>query len=112
MADMLLIADVLVTDYSSVMFDFAATGRPMVFFTPDLAHYSEDLRGFYFDLLAEAPGPVVQTRDELRDAILEAEAHRPGFEARARAWAERFAPHDDGGAGERVVTRMIDAGWL
>ena len=83
MADMLLIADVLVTDYSSVMFDFAATGRPMVFFTPDLAHYSEDLRGFYFDLLAEAPGPVVQTRDELRDAILEAEAHRPGFEARA-----------------------------
>jgi hypothetical protein len=55
---------------------------------------------------------VVQTRDELRDAILEAEAHRPGFEARARAWAERFAPHDDGGAGERVVTRMIDAGWL
>jgi CDP-glycerol glycerophosphotransferase len=112
MADMLLIADVLVTDYSSVMFDFAATGRPMVFFTPDLAHYSEDLRGFYFDLLAEAPGPVVQTREELRDAILEAEAHRPGFEARAAAWTARFTPHDDGHAGERVVRRMIDAGWL
>ena len=77
----------------------------MVFFTPDLAHYSEDLRGFYFDLLAEAPGPVVQTRDELRDAILEAEAHRPGFEARAAApGRERFTPHDDGRAGDRVVT--------
>jgi CDP-glycerol glycerophosphotransferase (TagB/SpsB family) len=112
MADMLLIADVLVTDYSSVMFDFAATGRPMVFFTPDLAHYSEDLRGFYFDLLAEAPGPVVRTREGLRDAILEAEAHRPGFEARAAAWMERFTPHDDGRAGERVVRRMLDAGWL
>ena len=112
MADMLLVADVLVTDYSSVMFDFAATGRPMVFFTPDLAHYSEDLRGFYFDLIAEAPGPVVHSREELRDAILEAEAHRPGFEARAAAWAERFTPHDDGHAGDRVVQRMLDAGWL
>ena len=112
MADMLLVADILVTDYSSVMFDFAATGRPMVFFTPDLAHYSEDLRGFYFDLLAEAPGPVVHSREELRDAILEAEAHRPGFEARTAAWSARFTPNDDGRAGERVVERMLEAGWL
>ena len=62
-AELMLIADVLVTDYSSVMFDFAATGKPMVFYTPDLAHYGDVLRGFYFDLVADAPGPVVETRD-------------------------------------------------
>ncbi|WP_309714061.1 CDP-glycerol glycerophosphotransferase family protein, partial [Pseudolysinimonas sp.] len=112
MADLLLVADVLVTDYSSVMFDFAGTGRPIVFFTPDLAHYSADLRGFYFDLLADAPGPVVSTRDELRDAILAAAAGQPEFAVRAAAWRKRFTPRDDGAAGRRVVERMLAEGWL
>jgi CDP-glycerol glycerophosphotransferase len=112
MADLLLITDVLVTDYSSVMFDFAGTGRPIVFFTPDLAHYSADLRGFYFDLLAEAPGPVVSTREELLDAILAAADGQPEFADRAAAWRERFTPRDDGAAGRRVVERMLAEGWL
>lgn len=111
-ADLLEVADVLVTDYSSVMFDFSATGRPVVFFTPDLAHYSSDLRGFYFDLLAEAPGPVVRTREELLDAILDAEVARPRYRQQATRWRERFTPLDDGDAGRRVVQRMIDTGWL
>lgn len=115
MSELLLLADVLVTDYSSAMFDFAGTGKPMVFFTPDLAHYSTDLRGFYFDLLAEAPGAVVHSRDGLRDAIL-ATGRKGGQDAAARtralAWRERFTPLDDGHAGERVVRRMLEAGWL
>ena len=112
MADLLQLADVFVTDYSSAMFDFAATGRPMVFFTPDLAHYSSELRGFYFDLLAEAPGPVVHDRDGLRAAVLEADAGAPEFAARRAAWRSRFTPLDDGSAGERVVRRLIAEGWL
>lgn len=111
-ADLLEVSDVLVTDYSSVMFDFAATGRPVVFFTPDLAHYSSDLRGFYFDLLAEAPGPVVRTREELLDAIADADIARSRYRRQASRWRERFTPLDDGDAGRRVVQRMIDAGWL
>jgi len=111
-ADLLEVADVLVTDYSSVMFDFTATGRPIVFFTPDLAHYSSDLRGFYFDLLAEAPGPVVRTREELLDAIADADATRERYRQQAARWRERFTPLDDGEAGRRVVHRMIDAGWV
>jgi CDP-glycerol glycerophosphotransferase (TagB/SpsB family) len=112
MADLLLVADVLVTDYSSVMFDFAGTGRPIVFFTPDLAHYSTDLRGFYFDLLACAPGPVVSTREELRDALLASVDGQPEYAERAAAWRERFTPCDDGAAGQRVVERMLAEGWL
>lgn len=112
MADLLLVADVLVTDYSSSMFDFAATGKPLVFFTPDLAHYSEDLRGFYFDLLAEAPGPVVATREELHDALAEAAHGAPAFAARRAEWRERFTPLDDGEAGRRVVERLVAEGWL
>ncbi|MDP9026003.1 MAG: CDP-glycerol glycerophosphotransferase family protein, partial [Actinomycetota bacterium] len=112
MAELLQLADVFVTDYSSAMFDFAATGRPMVFFTPDLAHYSTDLRGFYFDLLAEAPGPVVADRAGLRAAILEADAGAPDFADRRAAWRSRFTPLDDGSAGERVVRRLLAEGWL
>lgn len=112
MSDLLQLADVFVTDYSSAMFDFAATERPMVFFTPDLAHYSTDLRGFYFDLLAEAPGPVVHTRESLLDAILDADAGAPEFAARRSAWRSRFTPLDDGSAGERVVRRLLAEGWL
>jgi CDP-glycerol glycerophosphotransferase len=111
-ADLYTAADVLVTDYSSAMFDFAGTGKPMIFFTPDLAHYSADLRGFYFDLLAEAPGPVVHDRDALRDAIRAAQTQDAAAASRAAAWRTRFTPLDDGHAGERVVQRMLDAGWL
>ncbi|HWM32931.1 MAG TPA: CDP-glycerol glycerophosphotransferase family protein [Pseudolysinimonas sp.] len=110
MTDLLLLADVLVTDYSSVMFDFAGTGKPIVFFTPDLAHYSADLRGFYFDLLAEAPGDVVHEREALRDAILATRTRPPG--ERAAAWRDRFTPLDDGHAGDRVVQRLLDERWL
>lgn len=114
--ELLLLADVLVTDYSSTMFDFAGTGKPIVFFTPDLAHYSADLRGFYFDLLAEAPGAVVHERDGLRDAILATrgtgDARDAAARERAEAWRARFTPLDDGFAGERVVGRLRDAGWL
>jgi CDP-glycerol glycerophosphotransferase (TagB/SpsB family) len=112
MADLLQVADVFVTDYSSAMFDVVGTDKPIIFFTPDLAHYSTDLRGFYFDLLAEAPGPVVQTRDELLSAIRGADAAAPAFAAQRAAWRARFTPRDDGSAGARVVARLEAEGWL
>ncbi len=54
--ELYLISDMMISDYSSVMFDYANTGRPMLFFTYDLADYRDRLRGFYFDFEAEAPG--------------------------------------------------------
>ena len=68
-AELYLAADMLVTDYSSAMFDFAVTGKPMVFYTYDLEHYRDDVRGFYFDLAEVAPGPLVRTSEELIEAI-------------------------------------------
>jgi CDP-glycerol glycerophosphotransferase (TagB/SpsB family) len=111
-AELMLVADLLVTDYSSVMFDFAATGKPMIFFTPDLDHYSDVLRGFYFDLLADAPGPVVTTREQLLDAVRDAPRAADKYAERYAAWRARFTPHDDGHAAERVVQRMLDERWL
>lgn len=110
--ELLLVADVLITDYSSTMFDWMTTDKPIVFFTPDLAHYSTELRGLYFDFVAEAPGPVVSTADEVRAAVVTAHDTMPGFAQRRAVWREQFTPKEDGLAGERVVQRMIDAGWF
>ena len=57
--EVLGVTDVLVTDYSSIFFDFLATGRPVVFFTPDLDEYA-GYRGFYLDR-DELPGPGAST---------------------------------------------------
>ncbi|MFL5912798.1 MAG: CDP-glycerol glycerophosphotransferase family protein, partial [Gaiellaceae bacterium] len=65
LAELYLAADVLITDYSSVMFDFAVTRKPMLFFTYDLAWYRDELRGFYFDFESEAPGPLIDGAADL-----------------------------------------------
>lgn len=107
---LLLAADALITDYSSVMFDFSVTGKPMYFFVPDMERYRGELRGFYFDLVAHAPGPVVRTQDELLSAIVDGD---PAEHAdRYRAWRDKFNARDDGRAAERVVSRIIDQRFI
>ncbi len=100
--DLYLAADVLVTDYSSMMFDFAVLDRPIVVFAPDWEEYQR-VRGVYFDLFAEPPGAVTVDPDGLAGALL---AGDPEPAARAR-FRERFCPWDDGGAAERVVRRVF-----
>lgn len=114
MTDLLAAADVVITDYSSLMFDVAAVDTPLLLFTPDLEHYRRELRGFYFDLLAEAPVPVLRSRDAVI-AELTRLALDPGHVEPSPAleqWRARFTAHDDGRATERVVARIVDSGML
>jgi CDP-glycerol glycerophosphotransferase len=105
--DLYLIADVLVTDYSSVMFDYAITGRPILFFTYDLEHYRDALRGFYFDFEATAPGPLVGTSEELVRALRDIEPVVERYAPAYAAFREAFCDLDDGSASARVVDRML-----
>lgn len=109
---LLLAADALVTDYSSVMFDFSATGKPMYFLVPDIEHYRGELRGFYFDLETHAPGPVVRTREALLDALRDEAETRERFADRYARWQQKFNARDDGHAAARVVERLFTAGYL
>jgi CDP-glycerol glycerophosphotransferase len=111
---LLLAADVLVTDYSSVMFDYTVTGKPIVFLVPDLEHFRGELRGFYFDLAAHAPGPVVRTQEELIGALTRSASDTPDdpYAARYAQWRARFNARDDGHAAERVVARILDQGLV
>ncbi|UNK69747.1 CDP-glycerol glycerophosphotransferase family protein [Microbacterium sp. H1-D42] len=108
---LLLIADALITDYSSVMFDFSVTGRPMFFLVPDMEHYRGELRGFYFDLAERAPGPLVHSQAELVQALEDREVP-VAYQERYAAWKAQFNRLDDGAAADRVVSRILDQGWL
>ncbi|MGI5140104.1 MULTISPECIES: CDP-glycerol glycerophosphotransferase family protein [unclassified Streptomyces] len=107
-AELFLITDVLVTDYSSLMFDFANTGRPMLFFTYDLDYYRDQLRGFYFDFEKRAPGPLLQTSDELIDALADTERISASYTEAYREFKDVFCDLDDGHAADRVITRMLE----
>lgn len=105
-AELYLAADVLVTDYSSVMFDFAVTGKPMVFFTYDLARFRDHIRGFYFDLGQEAPGPIVHTEAGLVHAVLNVTATQQRHAADYAAFQSRYCNLEDGAATQRVLDRL------
>lgn len=100
--DLYLAADVLLTDYSSAMFDYAVLDKPLVIYAPDWPVY-RDLRGVYFDLSAAPPGPFVTAFDQLV-AIFSEESWDDAARAAFRA---RFCYLDDGGAAERVVRRVF-----
>ncbi|WP_406477143.1 CDP-glycerol glycerophosphotransferase family protein [Streptomyces sp. NBC_01615] len=101
-----LASDALITDYSSLMFDYAGLDRPIVVHADDWEAY-EAARGTYFDLRAFPPGTVARNEDELIDIF--ATGHwRGSRSAQLRAaFRERFCPYDDGRAAERVVRRVV-----
>ncbi len=104
--DLYIAADVLVTDYSSVFFDYANLGRPIVFYMYDLEAYATELRGFYLDL-SELPGPIVRDEGELVAAIRSADSPDAELAERYHRFNERFTYLDDGHASERVIERVI-----
>ena len=94
-----LITDVLITDYSSVFYDFAVMNKPMYFYMYDLKDYQEELRGFYIDIYKDLPGQIYENEDDLLKDVIE---NKYDY-AKLKVFKERFNNHDDGMASKRVV---------
>jgi CDP-glycerol glycerophosphotransferase len=105
--ELYLASDLLLTDYSSVMFDYAVTGKPLVYFTHDLEAYRDAGRGFYFDLEAEAPGPLCRTTEELIAVLQEPDRLVEEHAAAYQRFRTTYCYLDDGHAAERVVERLF-----
>lgn len=104
--ELCLAADILITDYSSIQFDFANLNRPIVLYVPDYNLY-ERLRGFTFDVRAEAPGAVAETEDQLLE-IFSTGAYDTGATRSLLArYRRKFCKFEDGHAAERVVRRVF-----
>jgi len=105
-APLFLAADALITDYSSSMFDFAVTRKPILFFVPDYEQYVNSVRGTYFDLVDHAPGPICRNIDELFECLESMSELAPSFADRYERFRQRFCYLDDGKATERVVALL------
>lgn len=105
-ADLYLAADLLVSDYSSAVYDFAVTGKPIVLYAPDLDRYRDTVRGLYFDYEDWAPGPVAATQEETAAAMAALATHDQEWAGCYASFTAKFCPHEDGHAGERVIARL------
>ena len=95
------------TDYASVQFDFAVTGKPILYVTYDLEHHHDDLRHFYVDFEQVAPGPQLATVEELLDALSDVHAGIDGYRERYDRFRERFCSRGDGHATARVLDLVL-----
>lgn len=100
---LMLISDVLITDYSSVMFDFSLLKRPIVFYTYDLAEYRDEIRGFYFNLEEEAPGPIVTCTNDLVNVIQNIDQIYNLYRRKYEIFVRKFNEFDKGNASEKLV---------
>jgi CDP-glycerol glycerophosphotransferase len=107
--DLYLAADVLVTDYSSVMFDFAVTRTPILLCTYDLDRYRDELRGLYLALEDDAPGPLLRTTAEVIEALRDLDAVTSAHADAYVRFVARFCDLEDGHATERVVETVFGA---
>jgi CDP-ribitol ribitolphosphotransferase / teichoic acid ribitol-phosphate polymerase len=100
--DLLLITDILITDYSSICFEYSLMNKPMLFFSYDVEHYISK-RGFYFEYQSFIPGHLVKTTDEMVEKI----ANEDFALEKVKPFRDYFFDYQDGKASERVVNQLI-----
>lgn len=104
--ELYIISDMLLTDYSSVFFDYANLGRPVLFYMYDYEEYQNNLRGFYIDT-NELPGPIVQTTSEVVDLIKNIDDTVAKYKDKYNDFKQKYNYLDDGQASKRVAYRVI-----
>lgn len=97
--ELYVIADLLVTDYSSVFFDYAMLGRPIYFYMYDLKEYQGELRGFYLDIHQDLPGAIYTQEDKLLEAV---KNNTFDYE-KLKDFNVRFNNHQDGQCAKKVI---------
>lgn len=105
--DLYLISDILITDYSSLMFDFALLNKPMLFFTYDLDEYCDSLRGIYIDFANEAPGPLLFQSEQVIQAILNLDEEMEKCKGRIEDFHKKFLTYEKPNSSELVVKRFL-----
>jgi CDP-glycerol glycerophosphotransferase (TagB/SpsB family) len=106
--EILIHVDILITDYSSVAFDFALTGRPIIYFPYDFENYIETCRGMYYEYFHVLPGPFARNETELLELIRTVADWSSGqdYAERYLSFRKRFNEFEDGRSSQRVLTRL------
>lgn len=105
--DLYLISDILITDYSSVMFDYALLNKPMLFFTYDLEDYRDNLRGMYVDIEEEAPGPLVFNTEEVIHSILNIDEEMKKYSEKISAFKNKYLTYENGNTCQTIIDTVM-----
>lgn len=105
--DLFAITDVLITDYSSVMFDFALTDKPMIFFAYDLDEYTKEDRGSYFRIEDEAPGTLARTTGEVIDAVKTSGVQNNAESSRVASFREKYLTYENADSCSKVFEEVF-----
>ena len=104
--ELYLVSDVLITDYSSVFFDYANLKRPMLFYMYDLDKYANTLRGFYIDIVNEVPGPILKTTEEVIGALKNIDEIEKEYGDKYEEFYNKFCHLEDGNSSKRIVEKI------
>lgn len=105
MQELICAADLLITDYSSCMFDMATAKKPCVLYAPDLKKYTNSERGLYFDI-QKLPFPLSENMDELCRIVARFDLEK--YNNQLAEFMSSVGSYEDGKASERVVNYIID----
>ncbi|UOB21210.1 CDP-glycerol glycerophosphotransferase family protein [Macrococcus armenti] len=105
-ADLYLISDLLITDYSSVFFDFSILNRPIIFFSYDLDLYKDELRGFYLDYYNDLPGPICKTNEGLFKTINQLLIKYDGLYN--ESFYKKLNKYEDGCSSKKITNYIVD----
>lgn len=108
MEELFLISDIAITDYSSLMFDYAVLNRPLLFYTYDLEEYRDRLRGFNLDFEAEAPGPLLSRTEDVIDAIVHLSETTDRYSDAYRRFRDSFCSFERGQASRKIFDSVFD----
>lgn len=101
--DLFKISDVLIADYSSLLFDYADVRKPMIFYMYDLEDYRDDIRGLYFDITKDLPGPIVKTQDELLEAVRKYPEEKDKYAEAYEAFIDKYSTYDNAHGAEECI---------
>lgn len=107
-SELFLISDLLITDYSSIFFDYANLKKPILFFIDQLNQFRELHKNFYLDLQTEVPGPLLYTSEEVVEAIQDIDDIRMEYSQKYEEFYYRFCSIQDGHAAEKVAKRVFN----
>ncbi|AVQ37071.1 bifunctional glycosyltransferase/CDP-glycerol:glycerophosphate glycerophosphotransferase [Staphylococcus kloosii] len=105
--DLYIVSDLLITDYSSVFFDYSILRKPILFYTYDLEKYQNMLRGFYIDVNKDLPGPLLLSNDEVLDSIKNIDRVNKEYKEKYEEFHSKYCYLEDGKASQRVVEKVL-----
>ena len=107
-SDILAITDILITDYSSVFYEYMPKNSPIIFYPYDFDKYVALRGGFYVDYKKELPGPICYTEKELLNVIKKIDEIYPQYIEKRRKFNKKYNNLSDGKASERLVNNLIN----